>query len=350
MSNKEILIAKEQAELDNATAKFVLMKSIIRLLPDSLPMPERLYMGAYCGHASIHYKGKDMLKSVADALPAIPCVFVDGSSVSIKPIESLRDTDRGMRRKIYPVYVATNLERAATWWTHMGTMTVKILVEGVSIDDITDVLGEEAARYNKNAYRYSTGATEFFQLRRKSAQDLGLVSPIDRWEKIWYDWAEKKEMSANYKRVMNVFKTQVLNDIPLSSDRVTNSWKFFSKGDEENMIAFAQEQRASLPEYRQEVQDCMIKASKWFREFFASHGNPFPAYKSPGCGNLASDASEILDYLFHKETGLAGSIGWVSDKNGIAQVRYSLDTEFCDVDCSFQQGSSLDWESLAEYC
>lgn len=289
MSDKKSLLAREQAMLDLAIAEFNLKKTVVERLPDGIPMPSMLFKSGYCAAATVRFSEGSAFQSLIAALPAIPCVFISGDTVSIKPVESLRDSDRGQRRAIYPVFAISTARKSepdtTRWWTKLGDLTVEVNVNGAGLADIRAVLGDENVRFEPNSYSYSTGSTAFLQSRLKRAEDLVVTEPTSPEE------AQQCLIRAEA-WIKQFFETQG-NPFPVRL-------------------------------------------------------NLFGADR-----NLPLMNTEILRYRLRKETGLAGSINWVCDNGyGKIEVGYTVGKSKAHirVNCEFlRDAPAIDWEALAEY-
>lgn len=66
-------------------------------------MPWLISPTGYCANAALTYEAGASFAKRLGALPAVPCLFISGDSVSVKPTAYVREPDRGWRREIFPV-------------------------------------------------------------------------------------------------------------------------------------------------------------------------------------------------------------------------------------------------------
>jgi len=365
MSDKKIaLLNKEQAEFDKAQAEFKFKSTVIRSLPDDIPMPSRLYASGYCSDVCMIFDAVS-LQEILRAFPAVPVTFIKGDSVSVKPTSALRDSDRGKRRSIYPVINESRLSgksQSARWWTKIcdDGLMAEITIENLNQMEIYTSIGEDGGRYEPAFYSFSTGSTGFWMLAKKKSSDLGLLSPLEKWKKVWAEVSGRHGWNSEQMRFVNdvIEKTAYgyAFELPPREESKSpysyNFWLKFSDSDAEHLVELVNERELALPVCREEIKQSMLIAEVWFKDFFAARGNPFPHYLKMGCESLEDDASETFRYLFHKETGLAGIINWVTDKRGggDVEVGYTMDKAHIRINCRYQQDiPAVDWESLVEY-
>lgn len=301
MSNKNSALAKEQAILDAATAEFNFKKLIIESYPDNVEMPWLISPTGYCAEASLTYKAGVNFAELLKALPAVPCLFISGDSVSVKPTAYVRETDRGWRREIFPVILVdsrgASSDSNARWWTMLAGRMIEVSAKGVSSSEVEACFAQEYERYTAAGYNYSTGAVRLWQVRMYRAEDFPALTPKEYWIQQGRDTAD---------------------------------------------VALATETAA-----------CMVRAKAWIEQFVTTRGNPFTGGSQ---GKVSAHAHDVFRYLFRKETGLAGNINWISatDWNGGTaeglQVAFTLDQAHIRVDCRYDPSlPAIDWDSLAQY-
>lgn len=296
MSDKKSLLEKEQHALDTARAKFEHKKSIIEALPDGAPVPEMIITSGYCAEASLFYESGRDLAVLLKAMPPLPCVYIRGSSVTVKPEQSLREEDAGWRRSIFPLVLAAQSRESvpsrAQWWTSLAGRSTQVHVAGVSAGDVeaTDTFKAEAHRYTPSGYAYATGSVQLWLLRQRTESDLPALTPVQLW---------------------------------------------------------AQQGRAPDAELAALTESCMARAQAWIEQFFAKHGNPF---EKGGGLEMHPAGHPALRYLFRKETGLAGNINWVHGKSHGYEIGYTLDKAHIRVRRDYDSALPvINWASLAEY-
>jgi hypothetical protein len=247
------------------------------------------------------------------------------------------------------------------WWTIHEGHSVQIECTYGDLAAVHKYLGSEINKYFNTGYSYATGNVRFYQLRQKQASDLGLQTPLDRWCATWDDWAADNNITAAQMVFIKIFRNQVKYspaDADLDLDgqlptgqRVAAYWESFDQAQTVHLAAFMAERHLALAAVKLEQAQCVERASTWLSEFFSTKGSPFAGGSNVGANNMASANTATFDYLFHKETGLAGDINWVSDLgNRNIEVAYTIDKEHVRVRCrSLIAAQDIDWEALAEF-
>lgn len=350
MSDKNEILAQAKQGLDKAAAEYALTEAVMKSLPDVAI--ERFYPFGYCAAATVVFPKDVPLASLIAQLTPLPCTHVRGSTWTIKPTKSLRDSDTGKREPVFPIINVSPKggEAHARWWTEVAGRTLEI--QWVMPEDSHELAHQmDLTKLSPVSYSYSTGSTGFWRRRMRVAKDLGLQSPMERWEQEWMAWSEPRHSLAQ-KRYVEVLVRQVpfLTEVVLFETEGKAPTATFGRGmsltdcfSPEELIElqdFAVAQHQKLGAVRAEIAESLKKAEAWFLAFFASRGNP-------GTVN-----EEVFAYLFHKETGLAGSIHWARApyQGALLEVGYTLDKEHIRVNCpSDPEAPAIDWDALAEY-
>lgn len=357
---KKALLDAEQKRLITAQAEFAMKSKIIRNLPDELPAPSRLFLTGFCADASLYFEA-GAFEEALKAYPALPCNFIEGDTVSVKPIAYLRDSDRGRRRVIYPVVYAQNKvgsEVRAFWWSKQDGITLEININGVGMDDIHNSIGDHADRFEKGGYSYSTGHTGFWKLARKTEADFKLVSPMEAWQNESYAIAHTKGWDSSEGKLRflrTIIETTMWSqeftlpakDMPKSPwGNMGDFWRFFTDAEASDIMLFVEARKEALKDVYPVIEAMMERAEKWFIAFFAARGKPF----KPGADGLSAEGNDAFRYLFRKETGIPGTIHWVQPSKHGVQVGFTLDKAHIRVQCEYQHDApAIDWDALTEY-
>ena len=356
MSKASLLKQYEDAK-SKAEAELGFITNLIEHLPEGVE-PERINTFGYCADATLVLAGStvEMLK----ALPPVPTTVVVGDSPTIKPTEMLRDQDRGMRTLAFPIVVRNPGNKKegpsqARWWAHVGSQLVEIEMP-YNPHAIESFMGEDANKWTGDSHSYSTGSTGFCKRRQKTGKDIPVKTPAVRWYDERDVWAKEQGYNA-------VQMGWLINLVALGrpyaepsrerSERYARyQWgHFWDKFSDEQAVAlkqFALEQQAKVPELITEVNRELETARTWFLNFFGSRGD---------AGEMSTMELDAFRYLFRKETGLGGSINWVSrkDRGASVEVGYtielgSMDKPHIRVNCpSNKEQPPIDWRALREF-
>lgn len=369
MSNKSELLKKEQAAFEKMQAEHEFKKKILEALDEELN-PDSINAFGYCADGSLRF-GFDasgsalsgmLVSELLEKLPAIPAVFVSGSSVTTKPVESLRESDQGKRINIFPVYLQRSGKDSfrTRWWTKVAGHTIQIEAQQASLMELT---GEQAYRYEIGGYSYSTGSVQLLEARRKRVGDVSVpLSPMSLWDEAWAAWALEQGWNEKQMQFIRMFKVWCLHDERFSLPAVGETPHWFARMGDFRLVftgaqvaeieAFALSRQAELPGIKITGLEMIDKVEKWIKNFFATQGFPFPRVTRSHGGNLELEALETLRYLIRKELQLAVGISWVSEvtDGGGIEVCLTVDKEVARFKCGYSvDAPAIDWDSLIEY-